>query len=284
MNKMKMKKAVCAAAAVIGAATLFGATACDKDDAIYVDTNAFFAPFEYYDGTEIKGVDVDIMNLVGEKLGKKVVFENTDFGVIVDNVSSGKKYDCGAAGITITEARQQQVDFSDPYFTSVQYVVFEGDTLSVDGTTKDGVEYILWSQLANLTIGVQTDTTGDIYVDGEINAQESNDYGYDGVLYGTNTTEKKYDSAQLAVDALGTYVDAVVVDKLPAEYIVANNTTADLHCYALYYDEETATEEQYAICVTKGNTELLDAINEVLAELGEEGINQLVSEHLGLTK
>lgn len=279
-----MKKAVCAAAAVIGAATLFGATACDKDDAIYVDTNAFFAPFEYYDGTEIKGVDVDIMNLVGEKLGKKVVFENTDFGVIVDNVSSGKKYDCGAAGITITEARQQQVDFSDPYFTSVQYVVFEGDTLSVDGTTKDGVEYILWSQLANLTIGVQTDTTGDIYVDGEINAQESNDYGYDGVLYGTNTTEKKYDSAQLAVDALGTYVDAVVVDKLPAEYIVANNTTADLHCYALYYDEETATEEQYAICVTKGNTELLDAINEVLAELGEEGINQLVSEHLGLTK
>lgn len=284
MNKMKMKKAVCAAAAVIGAATLFGATACDKDDTIYVDTNAFFAPFEYYDGTEIKGVDVDIMNLVGEKLGKKVVFENTDFGVIIDNVSSGKKYDCGAAGITITEARQQQVDFSDPYFTSVQYVVFEGDTLSVDGTTEDGVEYILWSQLANLTIGVQTDTTGDIYVDGEINAQESNDYGYDGVLYGTNTTEKQYDSAQLAVDALGAYVDAVVIDKLPAEYIVANNTTADLHCYALYYDEETATEEQYAICVTKGNTELLNAINEVLAELGEEGINQLVSEHLGLTK
>ena len=78
------------------------------------------------------------------------------------------------------------------------------------------------------------------------------------------------------------------MDKLPAEYIVANNT--GYKCYALYYPadaDETATadfptEEQYAICVTKGNKELLDAINEVLAELGEEGVNALVTKHLGL--
>lgn len=280
---MKFKKTVCVAAAVIGATALLSMTACDNNT-IYVDTNAFFAPFEYYDGTNIVGVDVDIMNLVGEKLGKKVVFENTDFGVIIDNVASGKKYDCGAAGITITEARQEQVDFSTPYFTSVQYVIYKGDTLSVDGTA-DGVEYILWESLADLRIGVQKDTTGDIYVDGEINAQKDNDYGYDGVLYGTNTTLTRYNSAQLAVDAIGSnMVDIVVVDKLPAEYIVKNNTTSDLHCYALYYDEETATEEQYAICVTKGQTELLAAINEVLAELGESGINELVSQHLGLTE
>jgi ABC-type amino acid transport substrate-binding protein len=61
------------------------------------------------------------------------------------------------------------------------------------------------------------------------------------------------------------------------------NKNSQLHCYALYYDAETATEEQYAICVTKGNTELLNAINEVLAELGEDGINALVSKHLGIT-
>lgn len=278
-----MKKILCAALAVTCAAVMaVGMTACNDDDTIYVDTNAYFAPFEYYDGTEIKGVDVDIMNLVGEKLGKKVVFENTEFSVIIDNVSSGKLYDCGAAGITITDARKELVDFSNPYFTSIQYVVFKGDTLKVDGTDGD-VEYVLWDQLAGKKIGVQTDTTGDIFVDGEINAQaDDEDYGYDGVLYGTGATRQQCTNAQAAVEMLGSYIDVVVVDKLPAEYIVEKNAEADLHCYALYYDAETATEEEYAICVTKGNTELLNAINEVLAELGKEGINSLVAQHLGL--
>ncbi|MGN1373485.1 MAG: transporter substrate-binding domain-containing protein [Candidatus Coproplasma sp.] len=280
---MKLKKILCAAAAFAFSAVMaVSATACSKTEKIYVDTNAFFAPFEYYDGNEIVGVDVDIMNMVGEKLGKEVVFTNTDFGVIIDNVSNGTQFDCGAAGITITDARKELVDFSNPYFTSVQYVIFKNDTFSVSGTTSDGVEYILWEALAGKKIGVQTNTTGHIYVDGEINGQESDpDYGYDGVLYDTNTTLTTYSNAQVAVSALGTSIDVVVVDKLPAEYIVKNDSS--LSCYALYYDEETATEEQYAICVTKGNTELLNAINEVLSELGEDGINQLVANHLGLT-
>ncbi|MGN1103302.1 MAG: transporter substrate-binding domain-containing protein [Candidatus Coproplasma sp.] len=280
---MKIKKIICAVAAfAFAAVAAVSATACSKSEKIYVDTNAFFAPFEYYDGNEIVGVDVDIMNQVGKKLGKEVVFTNTDFGVIIDNVSNGTQFDCGAAGITITDARKELVDFSNPYFTSVQYVIFKNDTFSVSGTTADGVDYILWEALAGKKIGVQTNTTGHIYVDGEINGQESDpDYGYDGVLYGTSTELVTYSNAQVAVSALGTGVDVVVVDKLPAEYIVKNDST--LKCYALYYDEETATEEQYAICVTKGNTELLNAINEVLSELGEDGINQLVSNHLGLT-
>ncbi|MGN0807760.1 MAG: transporter substrate-binding domain-containing protein [Candidatus Coproplasma sp.] len=281
---MKIKKFLCAAVALAFAAVMpITATACsNSSDKIYVDTNAFFAPFEYYDGNDIVGVDIDIMNQVGKKLNKEVVFTNTDFGVIIDNVSKGTQFDCGAAGITITEARQELVDFSIPYFTSVQYVIFKNDTFSVSGTTTDGVDYILWEALAGKKIGVQTNTTGHIYVDGEINARESDpDYGYDGVLYNTNTELVTYSNANVAVSALGTGVDVVVVDKLPAEYIVKNNSS--LKCYALYYDADTATEEQYAICVTKGNTELLDAINEVLTELGEEGINQLVSKHLGLT-
>lgn len=279
-----MKKLLGTIAAVAGVAVIATGVAACGGEAIYVDTNAFFAPFEYYDGTEIKGVDVDIMELVGEKLGKKVVFENTDFGVIIDNVSSGKKYDCGAAGITITDKRAEKVAFSNPYYTSVQYVIYKGDTLAVDGTAADGTEYVLWESLAGKKIGVQTDTTGDIYVGDEINANEElPDYDFTGVLYGTNATKTQYDNAQLAVDALKTAIDVVVVDKLPAEYIVSKNTADNLKCYALYYDAETATEEQYAICVTKGNTELLNAINEVLKELGEKGINELVSKHLGLT-
>ena len=87
-----MKKILSAAAAVAGAAVILaGATGCDNTDKIYVDTNAYFAPFEYIDENGgIAGVDVDIMKLVGEKLGKEVVFTNTEFNVIIDNVASGR--------------------------------------------------------------------------------------------------------------------------------------------------------------------------------------------------
>ena len=248
-------------------------SACGNDDAIYVDTNAFFAPFEYYDGKEIKGVDVDIMNLVGEKLDKKVKFENTDFDVIIDNVASGKRYDCGAAGITITKERADKVDFSNPYYTSVQYVIYKADDTSFEThTATDGTPCVYWSELMNKEIGVQRDTTGHLYTDDEIAK---------GELKGTSGHCTPFDSAQLAVDAIAAdRMDVVIVDELPAQYICNANT--DYVCKALYYDADTATEEQYAICVTKGNTELLNAINAVLAELGEDGINALVSKHLGL--
>lgn len=259
-------------AGVMAIASVFSFGACGSNT-IYVDTNAFFAPFEYYKGTEIVGVDIDIMNMVGEKLGKNVVFENTDFEVIIDNVKSGKKYDCGAAGITITESRKESVDFSNPYYTSVQYVIYPKSESLAGQTATDGTECVFWSDLMNKKIGVQRDTTGDIYVNGEM--EEG------GVLYGTTGACEPYDNAQLAVDAIGAKkIDVVVVDELPAQYICSKNT--DYECKALYYDADTATEEQYAICVTKGNTTLLNAINEVLATLGEDGINALVSKHLGL--
>lgn len=279
-----MKKSILAVAAVaITASCALSMAACDDGNTIYVDTNAYFAPFEYFvDAKTIDGVDVEIMNKVGEKLGKKVEFQNTDFEVIIDNVQSGKKYDCGAAGITITDERKEKVDFSKPYFTSVQYAIFPAsDTVTtyLDGET----EYILWGELADKKIGYQRDTTGDIYVNLEINGED----GYTGMLQGSTATGTGYDSAQLAVEAIkANHIDVTVVDKLPAEYIVKNNE--GYKCYAIYYpaDEDNAkdypTEEQYAICVTKGNSELLNAINEVLDELGEEGINKLVSKHLGI--
>ena len=268
-------------------------TTANSVSEIIVHTNAFFAPFEYFDGTDIKGVDIDVMALVGEKLGAKIKFENVEFSAIIDNVSKGVVCDAGAAGITITEERQEKVDFSIPYYTSIQYVIFAENDSSVATKTVDGVEYIVWEALAGKTIGVQTDTTGYIYTDGEINARaDDEDYGYDGVLYGTNTKLDCYDSAQLAADAIGSYMaDVVIVDELPAKYIVSKN--ASLKCLPLYYSgdtdaEDAPVEEQYAICVTKGNTELLDAINEVLTTLtvvGDDGkteIDKLVMKHMGL--
>ena len=274
---------------------LLGCTAalgsCGSNE-IIVQTNAFFAPFEYYVGTEIKGVDVEIMNMVGEKLGKTIKFENVEFSAIIDNVAAGKVCDAGAAGITITDERKEKVDFSVPYYTSVQYVIFSADS-NIATKNVEGKEYIVWEALEGMTIGTQTDTTGWIYTDGEINATADNDYGYDGVLYGTNTELKAFDNAQLAADGITSkLVDVVIIDELPAQYIVTNGNSA-LKCLPLYYSGETdaddaPVEEKYAICVTKGNDELLKAINEVLEELmvkdenGQTKIEKMVMEHMNL--
>lgn len=274
----KILSIVLALALTLGCLMMAG---CGSKDTIIVQTNAYFAPFEYYDGTEIVGVDVDIMNLVGEKLGKKVEFQNVTFSVIIDNVSEGKICDVGAAGITVTDSRKEKVDFSNTYFTSVQYVIYKAGTMTPDG--KDGdVDYILWDNLAGKKIGVQKDTTGDIYVDGEINGGD----GFDGVLLDTGATLSRFDNAQVAADAINAnQIDVVVVDKLPASYIVEKNS--EFECAALYYagadgEAPSPTEESYAICVTKGNDELLNAINEVLAELGSEGVENLIKKHMGL--
>ena len=262
----------------------FMMASCTGEDEIIVQTNAFFAPFEYYQGNEIVGVDVEIMNMVGEKMGKTVTFKNVEFSAIIDNVAAGNVCDAGAAGITITEERQEKVDFSIPYYTSVQYVIFAKDSGIATRGEGDN-KYIVWEALAGKTIGVQTDTTGWIYTDGEIYAQESNDYGYDGVLYGTDTELKCFDNAQLAADGIGSnMVDVVIIDELPAEYIVSKNS--NLVCLPLYYAgeveaDDAPVEEKYAICVTKGNTELLDAINAVLTELIAEGkIEEMVMAHM----
>ena len=285
-----MKKIISFALACLMLVTCVAVFASCGSDAIIVHTNAFFAPFEYYEGTEIVGVDVEIMNKVGEKLGCGVEFVNVEFSAIIDNVKGGEVCDAGAAGITITDERKEKVDFSIPYYTSVQYVIFQSN--NIETKTVNGVEYVVWEALAGKKIGVQTDTTGWIYTDGEINATADNDYGYDGVLYGTDTELKNYDNAQLAADAIGAkQVDVVIIDELPAQYIVSK--TPNLKCLPLYYSGETDAEdapvqEEYAICVTKGNDELLKAINEVLTELlvkdanGQTEIEKMVMRYMGM--
>ena len=283
-----MKKlAKVAVATILAASTACAFASCAPDNAIYVTTNAYFAPFEYFDSSmNIKGVDVDIMNMVGERLGRPVKFENTDFEYVLPNVAQGTKYDCGAAGITITPARQEMVDFSNPYYTSVQYVIFKADNTSFTvNEATDGTACVFWSDLMDKAIGVQRDTTGHIYVDlemtGDHGPEVAPEDAYYGALEGTSGTLTPYDDANLAVNAIGSnHIDAVVVDELPAQYICSRNSS--YVCYALYYDVDTATEEEYAIAVHKGQTELLNAINAVLADLGRQGVLDLVATHLGI--
>ena len=290
-----MKKILAALLTVATVITCaFAFTACDKkggDDTIVCYTNAFFAPFEYYggaSGTEIVGVDIDIMNKVGEKLGKKVVYENKDFATLIDYVQEGKLCDCAAAGFTITDSRKEKVNFSVEYYTSVQYVIVKKGTLTTN-TTSDGKQCLFWSQLAGKKIGVQLDTTGNIYVAGEISGWDAeNPTAEDGQLVGTGAECVALDDAQLAFANLKSgKIDCVVVDELPAKYLIKNNS--DYEAYPLYYDADTATEEKYGIAVNKNNTQLLEAINSVLNELlstvneaGENGIEQLVKKHFGI--
>ncbi|MBQ1222902.1 MAG: amino acid ABC transporter substrate-binding protein, partial [Oscillospiraceae bacterium] len=258
---------------------------CIERDEVYDHNRSAHPPPQ-----SVSGVDVDIMNKVGEKMGREVVFNNVEFKTIIDNVASGKLCDCGAAGITITEARLEKVDFSKPYFTSVQYVIFADGALSI--ADQDGeIDYVVWEQLAGKKIGVQQDTTGDIYVSDEIAANENDpDYDWTGVLNETGAEVVRFSNGQIAVDAMkANQVDVVVLDYLPASYIVSKND--GLECAALYYTGDEAdypTEEQYAIAVTKGNDELLNAINEVLDEMlvedenGETAVSKLVMKHYGL--
>ena len=240
-----------------------------------VETNAFFAPFEFYEGRKIVGVDIEIINRVATKLNAKIDVKDVEFDVIIDNVEAGKIADAGAAGLTITPARKAKVNFSIPYYTSVQYIIYSATS---EPTLRDG--HIVWDTLAGKTLGTQTGSTGYLFAADEIDS---------GILKDTDTTLKGFDSHQLAADAISAHIiDYAIADELAAKFIVSKNP--DLKAVPLYYTGEPdyPAEESYAIAVNKERTELLEAFNEVLAEMltenqnGETEIDRLVLKYMGL--
>ena len=284
---MKFQKILATVLATVATVATFGFTSCNQDQLV-VYTEAGFAPFEYIQDGKIVGVDVDIMNKVGEKLGKKVVFENVGFDTIVDTVSEGKLCNVGAAGISVTDARKQKVDFSTEYYTAELYVIYQkSEKDSYVDITTDNVEGVYWDSLAGKKIAVQTGTTADLFLGDELadHPSENPEDAWTGVLY--NTGASKVDCAALAtaVANIGLDADVLIIDELPAQQLIKGNDK--LACAPLYYQggegaADEAAVDTYAICVTKGQTELLNAINEVLAELGKEGVQALVNKHLGL--
>ena len=263
-------------ATIAGVVALFIINANKKADYI-VETNAFFAPFEFYEGRQIKGVDVDIIDRVAKRMNKKIDIKDVEFDVIIDNVEAGKIADAGAAGLTITPARAEKVNFSIPYYTSVQYVIFDKNAAP---EVRNG--HVVWNALAGSKIGSQTGSTGYLFASDEAES---------GVLAGTNTEVKGFDSHQLAADAIGAHIiNYAIADELPAKMIVDKNP--NLEALPLYYmgatiEEDEPAEESYAIAVNKERTELLEAFNEVLAEMltrdveGKTEIDRLVLKYMG---
>ena len=263
---------------------LVGSAVCTTScsgNTLVVYTEAGFAPFEYVSGGKIVGVDVDIMEKVGEKLNKKVVFENVSFDAIVDTVAEGKLTNVGAAGLSITEERLEKVDFSIPYYTANLYVIFNENNVgeNFSKVMTDGNTGVYWSSLtSNKGIGIQTGTTADFFLSDEV--------AEGGSLFGTSKSD--YDLLDTAVADIGLNIDYVIIDELPAKKLVENKK--ELECLPLYYqgEQDEAAYDEYAIAVTKGQEELLTTINEVLTELliedenGNTLIDKMVSEHLGV--
>lgn len=211
-------------------------------------TNAEFPPYEYMESNEVVGIDVDIAQAICDKLGMTLVIDNIAFDSIIPAVQSGKA-DVGIAGMTVTEDRLQSIDFTDPYTTATQVII-----VNSEGSTVASVD-----DLAGKTIGVQLGTTGDIYASDVEGA-----------------TVEQYQKGADAVQALKqNKIDCVIIDSEPAKAFVAANE-------GLTILPDPFEEEEYAICISKDNSELKDKINTALAELKADGtIDSIVEKYIG---
>ncbi|MGI5958751.1 MAG: transporter substrate-binding domain-containing protein [Massiliimalia sp.] len=241
-----------------------------KAGVLVMDTNAEFPPFEYVSGNEPVGVDIDIAQAIADKLGVELKVENVKFDAALTAVSTGKA-DLAIAGITVTEERQKSMDFSDPYTTSVQYIIVPEDS-----------DVAVLEDLAGKKIGVQTGTTGDLICSDQVNGYKDDDGNeVTGCLQDTGASVVQYNSAlEAATDMKNGKVDAVVIDKLPAENIAKVNE--GFKCFELTYNDGETTDEQYAVAMAKGNTELVELVNEVLKEMQEDGsLEESILNHTG---
>ncbi len=212
------------------------------DGTLTMATNAYFPPYEYYDGQDVIGIDADIAQAIADKLGLKLKIEDMEFDSIITAVSTGKA-DLGLAGMTVTPDRQKNVDFSDTYANGVQVIIVKEDSTIAKPDDLKGKK-----------IGVQLSTTGDLTA--------TDEFGKDSVV--------QYNKGNDAVMALTQgQVDAVIIDNEPAKSYVAANKGLKI------LDTEFLNED-YAACIAKDNTGLTKAVNKALAELKADGTLQKI--------
>ena len=214
-------------------------------------TNAYFQPYEFYQDGKIVGIDAEIAAAIAEKLGMELEIVDMEFDSIITAVKEGS-VDFGMAGMTITEDRLLEVDFSISYASGVQAIIVkEGSAITcVDDLYAEGASY---------KVGVQLGTTGDIYA--------TDDFGSDNV-----TTYANGNEAVLAL--IGGSVDCVIIDNEPAKALVAANA-------GLTILETAYANEDYAICVNKDNAELLAKIDQAIKDLTADGtIDAIIAKYI----
>ena len=211
---------------------------------LHMATEGTFPPYEYYDNGQLVGIDIEVAGAIAEKLGMTLETTDIAFDSIIPGVQAGK-YDIGMAGVTVSEERLQQVNFSDSYATGVQVVI-----------VKEGGKVQSLDDMADAIIGTQSGTTGFLFA--------SEDFGDEKVKGFAKTTD--------TVEALKNgQVDCVLLDNAPAEALVDANPDAGLSILETAY-----TVEDYAIAINKENTDLQAKINAALAELVADGTLQSI--------
>ena len=221
---------------------------------LHMATNAAFPPYEMIsDNGGFEGIDVEIATAIAQKLGLELVVDDMEFNSVIISVQGGKS-DIAMAGLTVTDERKQNVDFTESYATGVQVIIVpEGsDIQTVDDLAN------------NKMIGVQDGTTGYIYCSSPV---EDGGYGEDHVT--------SYPNGAMAIEALkGGKVDAVVIDNEPAKAFVQANAGLKI------LDTEYIIEN-YAIGISKDNNGLRDAVNNALKELIADGsVQQIVDKYI----
>lgn len=210
---------------------------------LIMSTNAAFPPYEMTtDSGEFEGIDIETAQAIADKLGLELQIDDMDFDAALLAVQQGKS-DMVMAGVTVSDERQNVMDFTDSYATGIQSIIVkeDSDIASVD-------------DLAGKKIGTQRGTTGYLYC--------SDDFGDENVV--------AYDDGLTAVQMLNNgQVDCVVIDNAPAKEFIAANPGLKLL-------DTAYVEESYAIGIGKGNTELKDAINTALEELKADGTLQAI--------
>ncbi len=218
-------------------------------DTLVLATSADFPPYEFIDGDNYAGIDIELAQALAEKMGYEALEVNDmDFNSVISQVSTGKA-DIGMAGLSATSERMANIYFTVSYATGIQVVI-----------VKDGSPIASVDDLAggNYKIGVQMGTTGDIYV--------SDEFGDSAVQF--------YSGIE-AVEALKNgKVDCVIIDNEPAKSFVANNE-------GLKILETKYAEESYAICISKNNVELLGKVSAALQDLMADGtVDEIVSKYI----
>lgn len=226
---------------VIALAALFSFSCSKSNDVIKMGTNAAFPPFEYTLGTDVVGFDVTVSQLISRDYGKKLKVVDMNFDGLIAALQSGS-IDFIAAGMTATEERRKNVDFSEPYYLSKQTIIVRVDDNKV----------ISVNDLKGKVVGVQAGTTGELFATEEIEGLNVKSFktGIDAALALKNGA-----------------IEAIIIDELPAQEIVRRNVELKLVEDDFYTDE-------YAIAVKKGNTELLNSINKTIEKIKADGTYQ----------
>ena len=201
---------------------------------LIVATNAAFEPFEYMVGENYYGLDLEIMALFAQKIGKELYIYNMEFDAVCLSVSAaGGSYegengavtveggvaDVAAAGLTVSDTRKQILDFSESYYDASQMLIVDKNDTTFDNCkTVADVEAILKTLGKDVKVGVQSATTGQKYCEGDA------DWGFDGFGF----TTMPYNTGALAVqNILNGNVNYVIIDEGPAKAIVKNVNAAN---------------------------------------------------------